>query len=465
MSIVMRNLLDIIIILCVCLNFGRSDGAKERGTCSQTILVSSLFPSSSSSSLSSCLLSSKASQTKSSLLLVHRHGPCSHLMSGKATTSPDHDEILRRDQARVDSIQSKLSKNQVRPSQLTDLPATQWDESGAGTYVVKIGIGTPKQDLSLLFDTGSDLTWVQCQPCLESKCYPQKEPLFNPSSSTSYVNVSCSSRACNSLRGLKGDCSASTCRYKAVYADKSTSQGFLATEKITLTNSDVFDVKFGCGDNNKGKYYGVAGILGLGRGELSFPSQTYNKMFSYCLPSSGNGGHLTFGSVGISESVKFTPISSSTRNWYSLEIVGITVCGKQLGIPSAVFPTSGAIIDSGTVITRLPQKAYAALKSAFKEKMSTYKITSSGDGSLDTCYDFTGLESVKIPRITFTFKGGNVVELDPKGILYSQSRSKVCLAFAGDDLAFIFGSIQQQTLQVVYDVAARRVGFAPQGCA
>lgn len=363
----------------------------------------------------------------------------------------------------MDSIQSKLSKNQVRPSQLTDLPATQWDESGAGTYVVKIGIGTPKQDLSLLFDTGSDLTWVQCQPCLESKCYPQKEPLFNSSSSTSYHNVPCSSRVCNSLRGLKGDCSNSTCRYKADYADHSTSKGFLATEKITLTNSDVFDVKFGCGDDNKGKYYGVAGILGLGTGELSFPSQTANKVFSYCLPSYGNGGHLTFGSVGNSASVKFTPISSSTGNLYNLEIEGITVCGKQLGIPSAVFPTSGAIIDSGTVITRLPKKAYEALKSAFKEKMSSYKITP-GDNTLDTCYDFTGLERVTIPRIAFTFKGGNVVELDPKGILYSQSRSKVCLAFAGDDDAFIFGSIQQQTLQVVYDVAARRVGFAPQGC-
>lgn len=119
------------------------------------------------------------------------------------------------------------------------------------------------------------------------------------------------------------------------------------------------------------------------------------------------------------------------------------------------------------MITRLPPKAYAALKSAFKEKMSKYTITSSGDSELDTCYDFTGLKTVTIPKIAFSFSGGTVVELDSKGILYSSStRSKVCLAFAEypDDNVAIFGSVQQQTLQVVYDGVDGRVGFAPNGC-
>jgi len=48
-----RNLLNIIIILCICLNLGCNDGAQERETDSHTIQVSSLLPSSSSS----CVLS------------------------------------------------------------------------------------------------------------------------------------------------------------------------------------------------------------------------------------------------------------------------------------------------------------------------------------------------------------------------------------------------------------------------
>ncbi|KAL0751903.1 hypothetical protein Bca101_033906 [Brassica carinata] len=397
---------------------------------------------------------------ESSLQVVHRHGPCS-----KAKTSPDHDEILRLDQARVKSIHSKLSKkltagDRVSQSQSTDLQARDGLAIGSGNYIVTVGIGTPKHDLSLVFDTGSDLTWTQCQPCVR-KCYLQNEPIFNPSSSSSYSNVSCSSPVCDSLtsQGLSRQCLASNCFYGARYGDKSFTQGFLAKEKFTLTSSDVFDgISFGCGENNQGLFNGAAGLLGLGRGESSFPSQTaakYNNIFSYCLPSSPEyTGHLTFGSAGLSNSVKYTPISSTAASsFYGLDIVGISVDDKQLEIPSTVFSTSGAIIDSGTVITRLPLKAYEALRTAFKAKMLNYKTTL-GSVLLDTCYDFTGLKTMSIPKVSFSFKGGTVVELDSKGVLYIYDTSKVCLAFTNNTSVgnvTIFGNVQQKTMQVVYD--------------
>ncbi|KAF8115825.1 hypothetical protein N665_0025s0272 [Sinapis alba] len=477
----MKNLLNIItIILCVWFSFGCTDGAQKRknGEVSfHRIHASSLFPSSSSS----CVPSPKASDTKSSLQVVHRHGPCSSLSSKKAKTSPDHEDILRLDQARVKSIHSKLSKkltakDRVSQIQSTDLEARDGSTLGSGNYIVTVGIGTPKHNLSLVFDTGSDLTWTQCQPCSgNGTCYPQEEPIFNPSSSSSYSNVSCSSPVCDSLiPGHYRRCSASNCIYGVVYGDSSFTLGFLAKEKFTL-NSDVFDgVNFGCGKNNRGLFYGAAGLLGLSRGEFSFPSQTatkYNNTFSYCLPSSPDyTGHLTFGSGGLSNSVKYTPISTATESgaasFYGLDIVGITVAGKELEIPLTVFSTAGALIDSGTVITRLPPKAYAALRTAFKENMSNYTSTL-GQSILDTCYNFTGFESVEIPKVSFSFKGGTDVEVDSKGILYVFDVSQVCLAFAGngnDDDVAIFGNVQQKTLQVVYDGAGGRVGFAPDGC-
>ncbi|WZZ22665.1 hypothetical protein YC2023_124052 [Brassica napus] len=471
-----RNLLNIIIILCVCLNWDCSEGAQEkqrRAIDSHTIQLSSLFPSSSSP----CVLSTRASSTKSSLHVTHRHGTCSRITSAKAK-SPEHAEILRLDQARVNSIHSKLSKkltDRVRQSKSTDLPAKDGSTYGSGNFVVTLGIGTPKHDLSLIFDTGSDLTWIQCEPCVRT-CYSQKEPIFNPSSSSSYHNVSCSSAECSSLSsatGNSGTCSASNCVYGIQYGDQSFSVGFLAKEKFTLTASNVFDgVNFGCGENNQGLFTGVAGLLGLGRDKLSFPSQTaatYNKIFSYCLPSSASyTGHLTFGSAGVSRSVKFTPISTITdgTSFYGLDVVGISVGGQKLAIPPTVFSTPGALIDSGTVISRLPPKAYAALRGAFKAKMSQYKNTS-GVSILDTCFDLTGLKTVTIPTVSFYFNGGAVVQLGSKGVLYAFKMSQVCLAFAGnsdDNNAAIFGNVQQQTLEVVYDGAAGRVGFAPNGC-
>ena len=136
---------------------------------------------------------------------MHRHGPCSSLSSEKARTSPDHDDILRLDQARVKSIHSKLSKKltpqyRVSQSQSTDLEARDGSTLGSGNYIVTVKIGTPKHDLSLVFDTGSDLTWTQCEPCGGSgTCYLQEEPIFDPYSSSSYSSVSCSLPLCDSL--------------------------------------------------------------------------------------------------------------------------------------------------------------------------------------------------------------------------------------------------------------------------
>ncbi|KAG2300833.1 hypothetical protein Bca52824_037305 [Brassica carinata] len=193
----------------------------------------------------------------------------------------------------------------------------------------------------------------------------------------------------------------------------------------------------------------------------------YKNIFSYCIPSSKvYTGHLTFGSAGLSNSVKYTPISKVYTGHYGIDILGISVDHKELKIPLTVFTTAGAVIDSGAVITHLPPQAYAALRTAFKEKMSNYK-TASGSRGLDTCYDFTGKKTLKIPKVSFSFKGGTAVELDSKGVLYAFSKSKVCLAFASntnDTNVAIFGNVQQKTLQVVYDGPGGRVGFAANGC-
>ncbi|XP_010419657.1 PREDICTED: aspartyl protease AED1-like [Camelina sativa] len=466
---IMKNFLSMIIILCVSLNWCLTEGAEKRESGQvdfYTIQVSSLFPSS-----SSCVLSSKGSNTKSSLRVVHMHDACSHLRSNKdARRRIDHEEILRRDQARVESIHSKLSKNNadgVSMTKSTELPAKDGTTIGSGDYIITIGIGTPKHDVSLIFDTGSDLTWTQCQPCLES-CYSQQEPIFNPSTSSSYQNVSCSSPMCGNNPSCNSD---TNCRYGIRYGDGSFTVGVLAKEKFTLTNSDVLDnIYFGCGKNNTGTFNGAAGILGLGRGKRSLPTQTattYNNIFSYCLPSSAsNTGHLTFGSAGVSGSAKFTPFTSfPIPSLYGITIVGISVGDKKLEITPTTFSTYGAIIDSGTVITRLPTKVYAELRSVFKEKMSSYKATSGRD-IFDTCYDFTGLDTITIPKIAFSFAGGTVVDLAGIGILYPLTRSQVCLAFAGDNehIPAIFGNVQQKTIEIVYDVAGGRVGFAPNGC-
>ncbi|CBI21177.3 unnamed protein product, partial [Vitis vinifera] len=235
--------------------------------------ITSLMPS------SVCSPSPKGDDKRASLEVIHKHGPCSKLSQDKGR-SPSRTQMLDQDESRVNSIRSRLAKNpadggKLKGSKVT-LPSKSGSTIGTGNYVVTVGLGTPKRDLTFIFDTGSDLTWTQCEPCARY-CYHQQEPIFNPSKSTSYTNISCSSPTCDELKSGTGNspsCSASTCVYGIQYGDQSYSVGFFAQDKLALTSTDVFNnFLFGCGQNNRGLFVGVAGLIGLGRNALSLMSK------------------------------------------------------------------------------------------------------------------------------------------------------------------------------------------------
>ncbi|XP_052209597.1 aspartyl protease family protein At5g10770-like [Diospyros lotus] len=467
-------LLSLLFILCFSSDKGyalRAGGEEEAlQTHHHTVPLSSLLPA------STCTPSTQGKKGKASVKVVHWHGPCSTLKQ-KEATAPTPAQILSHDQSRVKSIQSQVNsgRSKIDYSQAATLPAKSGSSIGSPNYIVTVGLGTPKKDFSLVFDTGSDLTWIQCQPCAGS-CYKQKDPIFDPSLSKSYKNVTCDSSQCSLLTSATGNepiCSISTCIYDIHYGDRSFSMGYFASETLTLTPTDVFPgFLFGCGENNRGLFNGAAGLLGLGRDKLSLISQTeskYGKYFSYCLPSTSSGtGHLTFGKGGISGNPKFTTLSINPQgpSFYFITIIAIKVGGKILPISQSVFTTAGTIIDSGTVITRLPPGAYTPLKTAFRQQMTKYPLTDPVS-ILDTCYDLSNYTTVTVPIINFYFAGNTEVPLDLSGILYFASPSQVCLAFAGNgdasDLG-IFGNVQQRTLDVVYDVAGGKLGFGPGGC-
>ncbi|TKY46948.1 aspartic protease in guard cell 1 [Spatholobus suberectus] len=163
------------------------------------VQLSSLLPS------SSCSSSTKGPKRKASLEVVHKHGPCSQLYyhDGKTKATRTHSDILDPDKERVKHIHSRLSKelgqdNSLKELDSATLPAKSGSLIGTGSYFVVVGLGTPKRDLSLIFDTGSDLTWTQCEPCAGS-CYKQQDEIFDPSKSSSYSNITCTSTLCAQL--------------------------------------------------------------------------------------------------------------------------------------------------------------------------------------------------------------------------------------------------------------------------
>ncbi|KAJ4799192.1 Eukaryotic aspartyl protease family protein [Rhynchospora pubera] len=402
---------------------------------------------------------------KQGLKIVDRHGPCSTLPPVEKL-SPE--QILSNDQSRVDSIHRQTSavsgKDKTSgPLNTSQVTAQYGGSYSTANYIVSVGIGTPSKTLTVIFDTGSDITWVQCEPC-QQHCYMQKDPIFDPSQSSTFANVSCNSAQCT---GNSFGCSGSSC----LYGDGSFTVGYYAKDTLTLTPDVIQNFRFGCGQNNDGIFWEIAGLLGLGPSSESFVSQTsdkYQRVFAYCLPAlSSSTGYLNFGSSSNMPNTKRTPIPQhSDPPYYYITMTGLTVADQPLQITSTVFSNAGMIIDSGTVITRLPPDAYQALRSAFRQHMTQYKMAPSTT-LLDTCYDFTGYDNVTIPSVSVQFLNNVSLELDPNGIFYVIDISQVCLAFAGNsnprDLG-IYGNVQQRTFNVIYDVPNEEIGFNPEAC-
>lgn len=345
---------------------------------------------------------------------------------------------------------------------------------------MKLSIGTPPVETLVVADTGSDLTWIQCKPCIQ--CFPQKGPLFQPKLSSTYKPISCYSSPCNALRG-RTSCNSveDTCRYTMGYGDKSFSKGYLATETIRLGSVAIPNIVIGCGHNNRGTFGAhVTGIVGLGGGELSLISQmrslTRGK-FSYCLGSYIGGASysskMSFGDdADVSgDDVARTPlVAKFPKTFYFLTLEGINVGNRRIDFnaPSTSSPSNASkgieegniIIDSGTTLTFLPKEMYNQVRAQVKRQM---KMKEMDDPTrlLDLCYYSNSV--AQVPEIIFHFKGADV-KLKPENAFVKTRNNCVCLGFAPTNREAIFGNLAQMDLLIGYDLNNKTVSFKPAEC-
>ncbi|XP_027126278.1 aspartyl protease family protein At5g10770 [Coffea eugenioides] len=388
---------------------------------------------------------------------------------------------LQADRIRVKSIQAQikiLASGKTEAHSQTRIPIASGVNLHTLNYIVPVTVGG--RNMTVIVDTGSDLTWVQCQPC--KLCYNQPEPIFDPSLSSSYHSIPCKSSACQSLQfatGNSGLCGgdAGTCKYDVSYGDGSYTRGVLGSDRLILGTIPVENFVFGCGRNNRGLFGAASGLMGLGRSDLSLISQTsdvFGGVFSYCLPTTdvGSSGSLILG--GDASVYKNSTPFSYTRmvpnpqlvTFYFLNLTGITVGGVATQAPS--FGKAGILIDSGTVITRLPPSIYEAVKTEFLKQFSGYP-TAPSFSILDTCFNLSSYDEVDVPTVKMQFEGDAELTVDVTGIVYiaKSDASQVCLALASltfEDEIGIIGNYQQKNTRVIYDTKESKLGFAKESC-
>jgi hypothetical protein len=207
---------------------------------------------------------------------------------------------------------------------------------GLGEFFTRIEVGTPPVSQYMAIHTGSDVTWFQCRPC---NCDQSPGLGFDPLNSTSFSLVSCDSAACNHLhqRGCNNN---SQCPYKVHYLDDSFTNGSLVLEMFTLGSTAVPNVLFGCGHSNYGLVPGTNGLLGLGGGPLSLPTQLRHRgfadVFSYCLPGlfGGSPGWLNFSLPGavLPAGTAWIPLlrNPNTPTYYYVGLSGLGIGDMRL---------------------------------------------------------------------------------------------------------------------------------------
>ncbi|KAK7324269.1 hypothetical protein VNO77_27800 [Canavalia gladiata] len=411
--------------------------------------------------LSLLLSSYEAKPVKSfSVDLIHRDSPLSPFYNASLNRTEHLRNAAMRSISRIKTINySTANGNKAETVIIPD----------QGAYLMKIFVGTPPKESLVVADTGSDLTWVQCQPC--DKCYPQKDPIFNPSKSSSYKAVSCYSDEC-SLMPISSCGARNKCRYEKTYMDKTATIGDLADEVIRFGRySESFPILFGCGHDNLGIFTtNPSGIAGLAQGSLSLISQLggiIGHKFSYCLVPFHNtysNSKLTFGNnLNISgPGLVSTPLLTFSSSLYYLTLEAVSI-GKDKVEP--VHKKGNMIVDSGTTLTMLESSFYNQVENSVIEAFGDDREPiQNPPAPFKLCYA-EGSTDEDFPNITFYFAGSDKgLKFNTFNVVGRYFHNLLCFLMVPTKGISILGNLAQVHFKVEYDLLEEEISFLPADC-
>ncbi|TMW82613.1 hypothetical protein EJD97_005526 [Solanum chilense] len=354
--------------------------------------------------------------------------------------------------------------------------------------IVTLPIGTPPQDQQMVLDTGSQLSWIQCNKKLPKKTPPTT---FDPSLSSSFSVLPCNHPLCKPRIPdftLPTSCDQNRlCHYSYFYADGTLAEGNLVREKITFPNSQTTPpLILGCATESRD----AEGILGMNLGRYSFVSQAKVQKFSYCVPhKQGNkimpSGAFYLGQNPNSHRFQYInlltfPQSQSMPNMdplaYTLGMVGIKMGGKRLNISEKVFrPDAGGsgqtMIDSGTQYTFLVEEAYSKVRDEVVRLVGPKLKKGYVYGeSLDMCFDAINYvqASQAIGDMTLEFENRVEIVINKENVLDDVGGGVHCVGIGRSQslgiASNIIGNFHQQNLWVEFDLSNKRVGFGKVEC-
>lgn len=226
----------------------------------------------------------------------------------------------------------------------------------------------------------------------------------------------------------------------------------------------------------------VDGVLALGHSNNSFAvkaAREFGGKFSFCLvdhwKATNKSNYLIFGREEQLPGMQFTDLlfeSSPLNIFYPVKVTGISVNGTMLDIPSYVWDmkiskdSGGMIVDSGTTVTHLVEPAYVKVIAALEPSLRVYKKIK---GNLDYCFFFPRNEvfdEKSIPQVVIHFAGGAKLEPPVTSYIFDDADDVKCVGFKKLSWPAIsmLGNVLMQNHLWEFDIANKRLGFAPSNC-
>ncbi|KAL0916039.1 hypothetical protein M5K25_013520 [Dendrobium thyrsiflorum] len=381
---------------------------------------------------------------------------------------------------------------------VVDFPVEgSWNPFTVGLYFTRVKLGNPAKEFYVQIDTGSDILWVTCNPCNgcpTSSGLNIKLESFEPDKSSTYSSISCSDQRCTSAIQTgeatcsSSDSSSSPCSYTFQYGDGSGTSGYYVSDTLyfdTVTENEQTlnssaTIIFGCSNSQSGDLTksdrAIDGIFGFGQHELSVISQLSSagvapKVFSHCLKGSDTGGGILVLGEIVEPGIVYTPLVQSKPH-YNLNLESIAVNGQTLSVDSSVFTTSntqGTIVDSGTTLAYLAEKAYDPFVNAIIASASSNQV-SSFIAKGNQCFVTANRIDDVFPLVSLNFMGNASMILKPDDYLIQQGSAGNgiiwCIGWQKNDGQgiTILGDIVLKDKIVVYDLANQRIGWTSYDC-
>ncbi|XP_017980881.1 PREDICTED: aspartic proteinase Asp1 [Theobroma cacao] len=358
-----------------------------------------------------------------------------------------------------------------------------------GFYSVELKIGNPPKTFQLDIDTGSDLTWVQCDApdTVCTGCTLPHDRRYKPAKSNF---LPCKDPICAALNSPKSNpCKNPNekCGFKVKYADQVSVLGFMVSDNFHGLGSGSLSnphLAFGCGSQlenhspDRPHPLTTAGVLGLGKSKASMSSQLSGmgitkNVVGHCF--SGQGGGFLFLGAGFPESkMTWTPMlqNSVDEHYYSSGPAELLFGGEPTGAKGLYV-----IFDTGATYTYLSSEVYQTLLNLIRKDLAGKQLRDVKDYALPICWK--GAEPFKSVRdvrnyfntlvLSFTGANNNKLVLPPEAYIIVTERGNVCLGIlngteVGLGITNVIGAISLQDKLVIYDNENQRIGWASADC-